>query len=101
MIPQKEVIPWSTIKEIWKKAIKHFTKQETPKQSETTISEKSLKIATQTETPKECEHCQGHGYTAEHNPEDPHENGECAGFCPIQVQCEHCEATGKTPKENN
>ena len=41
-----------------------------------------------------CKHCQGDGWTSEHDPDDPHINGECA-FCPIQVQCHHCRATGK------
>ena len=39
-----------------------------------------------------CPQCDGLGYTAEHDPMDPHENG-CSN-CPIQVQCEHCEGTG-------
>ena len=39
-----------------------------------------------------CNHCNGDGWTSEHDPLDPHENG-CTN-CPIQVQCEHCEATG-------
>lgn len=43
-----------------------------------------------TETP--CEHCNGHGWTAEHN-------RNCVGFncgsqCPVQVQCAACRATG-------
>jgi exosome complex RNA-binding protein Rrp4 len=41
-----------------------------------------------------CPYCKGFGYTSEHDPSDPHEDG-CSGGCPIQVQCEKCEATGK------
>lgn len=40
----------------------------------------------------ECPECRGDGLTAEHDPEDPHENG-CSS-CPIQVQCEPCQGTG-------
>jgi len=40
-----------------------------------------------------CPKCQGYGYTSEHDPLDPHVNGECC-TCPIQVQCETCHATG-------
>ena len=47
----------------------------------------------------ECEACDGDGWTAEHDPQDPHENG-CTN-CPIQVQCEICEATGKVWKSIN
>lgn len=43
-----------------------------------------------------CPSCGGDGFTAEHDPTDPHINGFCNN-CPIQVQCEHCEATGKLP----
>lgn len=39
-----------------------------------------------------CPHCEGAGFTAEHDPNDPHING-CSN-CPIQVQCETCEGTG-------
>ena len=42
-----------------------------------------------------CNHCAGDGWTAEHDPDDPHENG-CSGGCPIQVQCEKCKGTGYT-----
>ena len=41
----------------------------------------------------QCEYCQGDGFTAEHDPNDPHEFG-CTGGCPIQVPCHHCEGTG-------
>ena len=43
---------------------------------------------------EECSICNGQGWTAEHDPGDPHPNGECQ-WCPIQVQCETCLATGK------
>jgi len=39
-----------------------------------------------------CPICNGQGWTAEHDPQDPHENG-CSN-CPIQVQCEPCLGTG-------
>jgi hypothetical protein len=38
----------------------------------------------------DCPECGGRGYTAEHDPCDPHINGECIN-CPIQVQCVHCK----------
>lgn len=41
-----------------------------------------------------CKYCNGDGYTSEHDPFDPHANGECTN-CPIQMECEHCRATGK------
>ena len=41
-----------------------------------------------------CNLCNGDGYTAEHNPNDPHEDGCCSGSCPIQVECEKCQGTG-------
>jgi hypothetical protein len=40
-----------------------------------------------------CPDCKGDGWTSEHDPNDPHDNG-CSGSCPIQVQCETCHATG-------
>jgi|WetSurMetagenome_2_1015567.scaffolds.fasta_scaffold00157_2 hypothetical protein len=43
---------------------------------------------------QECPVCFGNGYTSEHNPADPHPDGECSGSCPIQVECERCNATG-------
>jgi len=42
----------------------------------------------------DCPDCDGDGYTAEHDPCDPHVDGICTN-CPIQVQCEPCEGTGK------
>lgn len=45
---------------------------------------------------EKCGKCNGDGYTLEHDPH-PHENGDCQGMCPIQVQCEKCEATGYIP----
>ena len=39
-----------------------------------------------------CPECIGDGFTAEHDPNDPHING-CSN-CPIQVQCDTCEGTG-------
>jgi hypothetical protein len=41
-----------------------------------------------------CNLCNGDGYTAEHNPNDPHKDGCCSGSCPIQVECEKCQGTG-------
>ena len=41
-----------------------------------------------------CTDCNGDGYTAEHDPSDPHIHG-CNGGCPIQVQCHYCEGTGE------
>lgn len=41
-----------------------------------------------------CPDCNGEGWTAEHDPNDPHEWGKCYN-CPIQVQCERCQGTGK------
>ena len=40
-----------------------------------------------------CPHCDGWGYTSEHDPYDPHING-CGWNCPIQVPCEKCRMTG-------
>jgi len=42
---------------------------------------------------EKCPICGGNGWTAEHDPYDPHENGICSN-CPIQVQCENCKAVG-------
>jgi hypothetical protein len=42
----------------------------------------------------DCPDCNGFGYTAEHDPYDPHSDGECSGGCPIQVECQKCKATG-------
>jgi hypothetical protein len=43
-----------------------------------------------------CEFCKGAGWTAEHNPDAfaHDEDGECLGFCPVQVQCNACNGTG-------
>lgn len=41
-----------------------------------------------------CKNCDGKGETHEHDPNDPHINGECA-VCPILLKCEDCNATGK------
>lgn len=40
----------------------------------------------------ECSSCNSGGFTSEHNPGGPHENG-CSS-CPIQVQCEPCIGGG-------
>jgi len=40
-----------------------------------------------------CKYCDGKGWTAEHDPNDPHWGGVCEN-CPIQVQCETCKGTG-------
>ncbi len=45
-----------------------------------------------------CDKCTGFGYTSEHDPSDPHIDGECSN-CPIQVQCENCQATGIIQRE--
>jgi len=43
-----------------------------------------------------CDDCGGDGWTAEHESPSLHtEDGECMGYCPIQVQCEKCQGTGK------
>jgi len=42
---------------------------------------------------EKCNHCNGDGFTSEHDPQDPHESG-CSGGCPIQVQCDNCQAKG-------
>ena len=47
---------------------------------------------------EKCIVCGGDGFTSEHDPNDPHINGQCS-FCPIQVQCEACEGTGLVIKE--
>ena len=47
-----------------------------------------------------CTKCDGDGFTAEHDPDDPHEFG-CSNNCPIQVQCEYCRAAGIEPEPNN
>ena len=47
---------------------------------------------------EKCIVCGGDGFTSEHDPNDPHINGQCS-FCPIQVQCEVCEGTGFVIKE--
>lgn len=44
-----------------------------------------------------CPDCGGDGWTSEHDPNDPHENG-CSN-CPIQVQCDTCQATGMVYKD--
>ena len=41
-----------------------------------------------------CAHCCGMGWTGEHDPSDPHVDGECGYTCPIQVPCDHCIGTG-------
>lgn len=43
-----------------------------------------------------CKVCDGYGFTSEHNPFDPHIDGQC-NSCPIQVQCESCQAQGYIP----
>ena len=42
---------------------------------------------------KICPNCSGNGWTAEHA-QHPHEDGDCCGQCPVQVQCENCCGTG-------
>lgn len=44
---------------------------------------------------EQCPNCDNDGFTLEHNPNDPHENG-CSGSCPIQVQCEFCYTNPKS-----
>jgi RecJ-like exonuclease len=50
---------------------------------------------------EKCTHCDGHGYTAEHDIPEHHNpyTGECL-TCPIQVQCDECHATGEVIKED-
>jgi len=43
----------------------------------------------------DCKYCENYGWTAEHDPNDPHENG-CSVNCPIQVQCEFCYTNPKS-----
>lgn len=45
-----------------------------------------------------CPYCNGDGYTSEHA-NHPHENGDCHGQCPIQVQCDECLSTGRLTTE--
>ena len=52
------------------------------------------------EEPNACGACDGKGWTAEHDPSDPHIGGDCGGSCPVQVQCEACEGSGNTPREH-
>jgi DnaJ-class molecular chaperone len=45
-----------------------------------------------------CKKCKGDGWTAEHDP-GPYshdEEGNCLGYCPVQVQCQECNGTGET-----
>lgn len=44
----------------------------------------------------DCKYCGGFGFTEEHDPNDPHEDGQCCS-CPIQVPCGHCYTTGYEP----
>ena len=47
-----------------------------------------------------CPVCNGDGWYADHASSDLHdEDGQCCGYCPIQVQCETCEATGIVTNE--
>jgi hypothetical protein len=46
-----------------------------------------------------CRICSGFGYTSEHNPDDPHRDGECSS-CPVQVQCYDCRAEGSVISAN-
>lgn len=51
---------------------------------------------------KICPSCDGRGYNYEHctGVYSHDENGECLGYCPVQVACERCLAVGIiTPKE--
>lgn len=41
-----------------------------------------------------CDNCDGFGWYADHDPFDPHIDGECSN-CPIKVQCEKCQGTGE------
>ena len=51
-------------------------------------------MSSHTPGPDKCSHCNGKGWTGEHDPSDPHIDGECGDTCPIQVPCEHCAGTG-------
>ena len=47
-----------------------------------------------------CPTCNGDGWYADHASSDLHdENGQCCGYCPVQVQCEDCKATGFVTNE--
>ena len=43
-----------------------------------------------------CKRCGGDGWTEEHDTGvySHDENGDCVGYCPVQVQCEKCQGTG-------
>ena len=41
-----------------------------------------------------CNKCDGYGYYADHDPFEPHINGDCNGSCPVKCQCEKCETKG-------
>jgi len=45
-----------------------------------------------------CPDCNGDGFTAEHDSNDPHEFGCCTN-CPVQVQCDTCQGTGVKPND--
>lgn len=44
-----------------------------------------------------CSHCGGDGWTSEHDTGAYSHDGEgnCLGYCPVQVQCEKCNGTGE------
>jgi RecJ-like exonuclease len=42
-----------------------------------------------------CPVCNGDGWYADHAPSYQHdEDGQCCGYCPIQVGCEDCQGAG-------
>ena len=47
--------------------------------------------------PDKCPACQGDGWTTEHDggAYSHDEDGNCLGYCPVQVMCEKCNGTGK------
>jgi hypothetical protein len=44
----------------------------------------------------DCIFCDGNGFIEDHDPNDPHEDGQC-NSCPVQYQCERCYGTGWEP----
>lgn len=45
-----------------------------------------------------CPNCKGDGWTSEHGPNDPHENG--CSTCPVQMPCDLCDGTGIVWRED-
>lgn len=45
-----------------------------------------------------CPHCEGKGWTDEHDPNDPHIDGQC-NSCPVQMPCHICDMRGVVDKQ--